>query len=101
MGDDDLAAAVNGSIQVPFCAPTDSTALLGVLGVFSHHTNTHLRATLRETWMHGTTRINDILVRFVVRGVGASERVATEAGGRSAAVSDLAAWEMDLPPHAH
>ena len=59
---------------------------LAVLGIFTIDANLHQRSSIRKTWLHGHRDSNGfespamaVLTRFVVRGVGASSNMSSEA----------------------
>ena len=61
-----------------FCAPPDDRPLLAVLGVVTHEQSTY-RPVVRASWLHAADEIEDVIVRFAIRGLNASELILREA----------------------
>lgn len=50
-----------------------------VLGIFSHGGNSHLRAWIRRSWLSPAAQCEDIIARFVLRGMRAPDTLRREA----------------------
>ena len=72
-------------MALTFCAPPDQSARLGVLGIFSHHTNLRYREHIRHTWLRDASQrgptlgvVDSVMTKFVLRGMGVSSSAVNE-----------------------